>query len=82
MLTTLIYVLILWGIIALAWLLAWWLKRIISVQDWCRPAFIARYLVCSRSRPGLTAIVGLASSQVSGDGIGCPVRFAMKHAVR
>ena len=27
MLTTLIYVLILWGIIALAWLGAWWLKR-------------------------------------------------------
>ena len=27
MLTTLIYVLILWGIIALAWLVAWWLKR-------------------------------------------------------
>lgn len=27
MLTILIYVLILWGIIALAWLVAWWLKR-------------------------------------------------------
>ncbi len=27
MLTTLVYVLILWGIIALAWLVAWWLKR-------------------------------------------------------
>ncbi|MGA8460297.1 MAG: hypothetical protein WB800_33205, partial [Streptosporangiaceae bacterium] len=27
MLTVLIYVLILWGIIALAWLGAWWLRR-------------------------------------------------------
>ena len=27
MLATLIYILILWGIIALAWLVAWWLKR-------------------------------------------------------
>ena len=36
----------------------------------------------SRSRPGLGGIVLWPSAQVSGDGIGCPLRFAIKHAVR